>query len=108
MAKLFAAVIPGSECEDMTKKAAETAEIFGCKFNCKPMPEERDANYYEVCFGENEGMAKVMLDFVKGGHNGTMRMFSNDSIMMSVYGLYRVEILPDEFTLAQFIEKEAG
>lgn len=108
MAKLFVAVIPGSECDRMTKRAGEMAELFDCKFNCKPMPEERDANYYEVCFGENESMAKVAFDFVIGGSNGQMRMFSNDSIMMSIYGLYRAEILSDNITLEQFIDKEAG
>ena len=108
MAKLFAAVIPGSECENRVKEAAEISKIYDCTFNCKPMPEEHNANYYEVCFGENEGMARVMLDFVKNGHNGMMRIFSNDSIMMSVYGLYRVKILPDHFTLNQFIDKEVG
>ena len=108
MAKLFVAVIPGSECDMRTKRAGETATIFDCEFNSKPMPEEHDANYYEVCFGDNMSMAKVMLEFVMEGHDGMMRMFSNDSIMKSVYGLYRAEILPDNITLEQFINKEAG
>ena len=108
MAKLFVAVIPGSECDRITKHAGESAELFDCKFSCKPMPEERDANYYEICFGENEAMAKVAFDFVRGGPHGHMRIFANDSITLSVYGLYRAEILADDVTLEQFIEKEAG
>ena len=108
MAKLFISVIPGSECDRMAKRVAESATIFGCKFNCKPMPEERDANYYEICYGENDSMAEVGLDFVKGGPRGYQRIFMNNPISMSIYGLYRAEILTDDITLEQFIEREAG
>ena len=108
MAKLFVAVFPGSECDRLTKHAGEFAGLFDCKFNCKPMPEERDANYYEICFGENEDMAKVAFDFVRGGPHGHMNAFADNSITLSVYGLYRAEILSDDVTLEQFIYKEAG
>lgn len=108
MAKLFVAAIPGSECDRMAKHVGNVAVNFNCKFNCKPMPDERDANYYEICYGENKSMAEVGLDFVKRGPRGYQHIFANNPIAMSIYGLYRAEILTDDVTLEQFIEKGAG
>ena len=108
MAKLFVAVVPNSECDKRTKFAVEMAEIFDCESAFRPEPEDHDANYYEVCFGSNVEMARTMLEYVEIGPGGINIRFMNDPIMMSVYGLYRAEILSDDMTLEQFIEKEAG
>ena len=108
MAKLFAAVIPNTECDDRTKYAVDMAEIVNYECNCKLEPNGRDANYYEICFGKDERMARTTLEFIRDGFCGQMDLFFEDPIMMSVYGLYKVKILPDHVTLEQFINEEAG
>lgn len=109
MAKIFAAVYPNSECDKRTKWAGETAKLLhDYEFNCKIEPEGRDANYYEICFGEDDITAKATLDFIKSDSSGMMSLFSNDRLMMSVYGLYKAEILPDSITLEEFMNMETA
>ena len=108
MAKLFIAVYPKTKCDKMAKDLADMGkEVFDYEYKCEIEPNGRDANYYEICFGEDKDRAKIALDFIKNNLDGVPNLFSNDLLMQSVYGLYKAEILPDDITMEQFINGEA-
>ena len=98
--KLFIATIPKSECDNYT---AEICFTMSTAFKCgmKQMPEERDANYYYIDFGESQPMAEATKNRIIAGPNGLGKFLSD--IGRSVYGLYRADILLEEVSLDDYI-----
>lgn len=108
MAKLFIAVYPNTKCDKRAKNLAKMSkEAFDYEYKCEIEPDGRDANYYEICFGEDKNRAEIALAFIKNTLDGIPYLFSNNLLMQSVYGLYKAEILPDDITMEQFINGEA-
>ena len=99
--KLFVATTPNSECDDYT---AEICFAMSTSFKCgmKQMPEERDANYYYIDFGESKTMAEVTKDRIIAGPNGLGKFLSD--IGRSVYGLYRTDIISEDVSLNDYID----
>ena len=102
--KLFVATFPNTECDKFTKDICKTMSLA---WNCemKSMPEERDANYYMIDFGEYPGAAEKIEREIKAGPNGMMRLFGISDITRSVYGLYRTEILLEDISLNDWINR---
>lgn len=98
--KLFVATVPDSECDNFT---AEVCFAMSTAFECcmKQMPEERDANYYYIDFGESQPMAEATKNRIIAGPNGLGKFLSN--ISRSVYGLYRADILSEDMSLDDYI-----
>jgi len=98
--KLFVATVPNSECDHLVQEMCSILEVaYSC--DKKLLPEERDANYYAIDFGKSQRMAEANQKWIiKGPFGHTL-----SDIGRSVYGLYRTDIIDDDTTLDEYIER---
>lgn len=108
MAKLFVAVTPGSNCEKDVQKLYNTFEGNRYQRGVKELPDEKDANYYMIGIPGEEAVQMIYALLMSGYYSEDGWLVMKDPLLQSVYGFYRASVKPDDYTLDQFINEEAG
>ena len=104
MATLCMASMPWTRSDDYFKAMVDNYGAAGYKTEERIEPDGKDANYFIIRFKLwDENRAQIYADGLK---NRICNGFETDKKTAALlYGLYRIEVQPDDYTIEQFMSE---